>query len=82
MLKITIIISFILFIFITYIYGNPHNMNENLSTLKTTFIKPKTNILRRLNPLKLFFTVAYIPTQYPHYTIEWNLPFLKTMLLE
>ncbi|CAF4510474.1 unnamed protein product [Rotaria sp. Silwood2] len=82
MLKSTIIISFILFIFFSYIDGNPHNIHENSPSSTTIFIKPKRNIMRHLNPLKLFFTVAYTPTQDPHYSIEWNLSLLKTMLLE
>ncbi|CAF1326730.1 unnamed protein product [Adineta steineri] len=82
MLKSIIFILSILSFLILFIQANPHNLHEQLSPSTAVFIKPKANILRRLNPLKLLFTVAYTPTQIPHYKIEWNLPFLKTMLLE
>ena len=75
-------ISSILFVFVTFIYGKSNHLQEDLSSSKVEFIKPKTNIMRRLNPLKLFFTVVHTPHQYPYYLIEWNLPFLQTMLLE
>jgi hypothetical protein len=65
----------LLFFLVTLIYGNP--------TIPTvTFIKPNANTMRRLNPLKLFFTVVHKPAQQPDYSIEWNLSFLRTMLLE
>ena len=38
--------------------------------------------MRRLNPLKLLFTVAHVPGRDPAYSVEWNLAVLKTMLLE
>jgi len=38
--------------------------------------------MRRLNPLKLLFTVVHTPDKIPHYSVEWNLSLLKTMLLE
>jgi hypothetical protein len=82
MLKSAIIISSILFFLATLIDGNSHYRQEQLSSSAVTFIKPKASLMRRLNPLKLFFTVAHTPGQNPHYSIEWNLPFLKTMLLE
>lgn len=59
---------------ITIIFGYP------LSDV--TFIKPNISTMRRLNPLKLFFTVVYNPNKTPQYSIEWNLSFLKTMILE
>jgi hypothetical protein len=63
--------------------GKPHTVNKQVSTPPTaTFLKPKANIMRRLNPLKLLFTVAYVPEQNPQYSVEWNLPLLETMLLE
>ncbi|CAF1393327.1 unnamed protein product [Rotaria sordida] len=82
MLKSTIMVSLVLYFFVTYIHGNPISIHENSSSPTTIFIKPKANVMRRLNPLKLFFTVAYTPTQEPPYSIEWNLSLLKTMLLE
>jgi hypothetical protein len=82
MLKSVIIIPSLLFFLVILIHGNPHYNNEQSSSPMVTFIKPNTNKMRRINPLKLFFTVVHKPTQSPHYSIEWNLPFLKTMLLE
>jgi len=82
MLKSVIIIPSLLFFLVVSIHGNPLNLDEQSSSSKVTFIKPNASIMRRLNPLKLFFTVVYKPAQSPHYSIEWNLPFLKTMLLE
>ena len=38
--------------------------------------------MRRLNPLKLLFTVAYVPESNPQYSVEWNLAVLKTMFME
>ena len=82
MVKPIILISSILFFLITLIHGNPHQFHEQLPSPPATFIKPKASMIRRLNPLKLLFTVAHTPEQNPHYSVEWNLPFLKTMLLE
>jgi len=82
MLKSVIIIPSLLFFLVILIHGNPHYNNEQSSSPMVTFIKPNTNKMRRINPLKLFFTVVHTPTKSPHYSIEWNLPFLKTMLLE
>jgi hypothetical protein len=81
MLK-SIIIQCILIFSITFSNGKPHDLNEQSSSPTAVFIKPKANIMRRLNPLKLLFTVAYVPQRSPHYSVEWNLPLLKTMLLE
>lgn len=77
-----IIIQFLLICFITLNHGKPHKYDEQSSSPTVEFLKPKANIMRRLNPLKLLFTVAYVPQQNPPYSIEWNLPLLKTMLLE
>ncbi|CAF3141376.1 unnamed protein product [Rotaria socialis] len=82
MLKPTIIISSIILMLATYIHGNPRNLPENSLSSMVTFIKPAASAMRRLNPLKLFFTVAHTPTQSPHYSVEWNFPLLKTMFLE
>lgn len=54
---------------------------EEVSSTTAVFIKPKANVMRRLNPLKLLFSVAYIPKT-SSYSVEWNFPLLKTMLLE
>jgi len=84
MVKSTTIIQFILIVFVTLNDGKPHQLDEQSSSTPITavFIKPKATIMRRLNPLKLLFTVVYVPEQSPHYSVEWNLPLLKTMLLE
>jgi hypothetical protein len=82
MRKSMIIIQFLLIFFITLNNGKPHHLNEQSSSPTAIFFKPKANIMRRLNPLKLLFTVAYVPQQSPHYSVEWNFPLLKTMLLE
>ena len=67
--------------FVSVNRGRSHQ-TEKLSSYRTAvFIKPKASISRRLNPLKVLFTVAYIP-KHSHYSVEWNLPLLKTMLLE
>jgi hypothetical protein len=82
MLKSVIIVPSLLFFLVTSIYGNPFHPHEQPSSPPVTFIKPSASTMRRINPLKLFFTVVHRPTQNPHYSIEWNLPFLRTMLLE
>lgn len=82
MLKSTTIVFSILFSLVTFIYGSPHKIHESQSSSSVTFIKPKANVMRRLNPLKLLFTVVHTPDQEPHYSVEWNLSLLKTMLLE
>jgi hypothetical protein len=82
MLKSIIIIQFFLIFFVTFNNGKPHNLDEQSSSSTAIFLKPKANIMRRLNPLKLLFSVAYVPEQTPHYSVEWNFPLLKTMLLE
>ena len=78
--KSIIILEFLLIFFFTLNNAKPHNIEEQSSTVE--FLKPKANIMRRLNPLKLLFTVAYVPSKNPPYSIEWNFPLLKTMLLE
>jgi hypothetical protein len=78
MLKSVTIILFLVIL----IHGNPVHLHQQSSTPLVTFIKPNGSTMRRLNPLKLFFTVAHRPAQSPHYSIEWNLSFLRTMLLE
>jgi hypothetical protein len=82
MLKSIIIIEFLFFFFVTLNNGKPHALDEQSSSSTAEFLKPKANIMRRLNPLKLLFTVAYIPDKDPQYSVEWNFPLLKTMLLE
>jgi hypothetical protein len=91
MIKSMIIIQLMLIFFVTLNDGKPHNIDgkpnkvdEQSSSYspKAVFLKPKAKIMRYLNPLKLLFTVAYVPKKSPHYSVEWNLPLLKTMLLE
>ena len=94
MLKPTLILSFLLAFLVTLNHGNPHKLPENSpsssssslssssSAAATLFLKPKANIMRRLNPLKLLFTVAYVPDRDPQYSVEWNLALLKTMFME
>lgn len=72
----------LLFFLVTLSFGNPLYPDEQVSTPAVQFLKPNASKMRRINPLKLFFTVVYKPNQNPHYSIDWNLPFLKTMLLE
>ncbi len=81
-LKSVILFPSILFFLMTLIHGNPHQLHEESSSPTAKFIKPKADQMRRLNPLKLFFTVVHTSEKNPHYSVEWNLPFLKTMLLE
>jgi hypothetical protein len=74
-----------LIFFVTLNDGKPHKIDEQSSSPHSptaVFLKPKANIMRRLNPLKILFTVAYVPEKSPKYSVEWNLPLLKTMLLE
>lgn len=82
MFKPTILISSLLLIFVTYANGNPHTLTDDSSAQTVTFIKPKASVMRRLNPLKIFFTVAHTPSKTPHYSVEWNFRLLKTMFLE
>jgi hypothetical protein len=83
MLKSVLLISLLLCsLIVSSIYGNPFHLDEQSSSSSVTFIKSDPNKIRRINPLKLFFTIVHNPTQSPHYSIEWNLPFLKVMLLE
>jgi len=82
MLKSVIIIPSILFVLVMLIHGNSLHSHGQLPSPAVTFIKPNASLLRRVNPLKLFFTVVHTPEQTPHYSIEWNLPFLKNILLE
>ena len=80
--KSMIIIQFILIFLITFNNAKPHKPIKETSSPSAIFLKPKANIMRRLNPLKLLFNVAYVPERSPQYSVEWNLPLLKTMLLE
>jgi len=82
MTKSMIIIELLLICYITLNSGKPHNLDEQTTTRTVTFIKPKANIMRRLNPLKLLFTVAHVPHSDQPYSVEWNFPLLQTMLLE
>src|SRR5271163_3455196 len=84
MLKSILIISLLLLsLVILSIHGNPIHHHDHISSSSSvTFLKSDPSKIRRINPLKLFFTVVHNPTQTPSYSIEWNLPFLKTMLLE
>lgn len=76
-------ITFFLAFLITLNQVSPYESGENSSLTSTvTFLKPKVNAMRRLNPLKVLFTVAHVPNRQPEYSVEWNLDVLKTMLLE
>lgn len=78
-----LIIEFLLFFFVTLNMSKSLNSDEHsVSSPTAVFLKPKATIMRRLNPLKLLFTVAHIPGKSSSYSIEWNIPLLKTMLLE
>lgn len=75
----------LLFVFVfsnSYVQAKPFRRHETVTPSFATFLKPKASIIRRINPLKLFFTVVHTPNEEPAYKIEWNLPFLKTMFLE
>ena len=61
------------------ISGQSH---QTTPSAEVTFIKPKVQVMRRVNPLKLLFNVVYNPNQTPQYALDWNLSFLRTMLLE
>lgn len=79
MLKSACLISLpLLSLIITLIHGNPFHHSSS----SATFLKPLPQQIRRINPMKFFFTVVHNPEQTPQYSLEWNLPFLKTMLLE
>jgi hypothetical protein len=82
MLKSPIFVGLLLILLVALIHGKPQAANEHSTSANAIFLNPKANIMRRLNPLKLLFTVAYVPQQNPQYSVEWNLPLLKTMLLE
>ncbi|CAF2460374.1 unnamed protein product [Rotaria sp. Silwood2] len=81
MFKTIIIIQYMLIFLVKLNHGKSHQIEESSSSPTAIFIKPKANVMRHLNPLKLLFAVAHIP-QSSSYSIEWNLPLLKTMLLE
>jgi hypothetical protein len=83
MLKSVLIISLLLLsLVILSIHGNPIHLHDQTSSSAVTFLKSDPSTIRRINPLKLFFTVVHNPTRTPNYSIEWNLPFLRTMILE
>jgi hypothetical protein len=65
---------------VTFNECNPHDKLHSSTTV--SFLKPKANIMRRVNPLKLLFTVVHTPQGTPQYAVEWNLDVLKTILLE
>ncbi|CAF0888388.1 unnamed protein product [Adineta steineri] len=67
---------------VTLTNGKPGKIDEQSTSPKANFYKPQPNVMRRLNPLKLLFTVVHVPQQTPPYKLEWNVPLLKTMLLE
>ena len=62
---------------ITFIHGN-----SLYPPSSATILQPTPQQIRRMNPMKFFFTVIHNPSQTPAYSLEWNLPFLKTFLLE
>lgn len=90
MFKAMLLSAVLLIICVQFNHGNPHHQlhddsdisSSSLSSVQATFLKPKANIMRRLNPLKLLFTVAVVPGRNPPYSVEWNLALLKTILLE
>ncbi|UJR37252.1 hypothetical protein I4U23_029961 [Adineta vaga] len=82
MLKTMISIEILFIMCVTLTYGKPSILDDQSISSNAIFLKPKANIMRRLNPLKLFFTVAYVPERNPQYSVEWNFPLLQTMLLE
>jgi hypothetical protein len=86
MLKSSSATQLLLLLLVSLIDANPHHLKQELSSSSsssmTTFLKPKANIMRRLNPLKLLFTVAHSPRNDIPYSVEWNLSALKTMFLE
>ncbi|CAF3178536.1 unnamed protein product [Rotaria socialis] len=81
MFKSMIIFQYMLIFLVTLNSGEPHEIEDASSSPTAVFIKPKANIMRRLNPLKLLFNVAHI-LETSTYSVEWNFPLLKTMLLE
>ncbi|CAF2134831.1 unnamed protein product [Rotaria magnacalcarata] len=76
-----IIFQYILIFLVTLNSGKPQETEDAASSPTAIFIKPKAIIMRRLNPLKLLFNVAHIP-ETSSYSVEWNFPLLKTILLE
>lgn len=62
---------------ISFIHGNTFQPRSSASIVQTT---PQQ--VRRINPMKFFFTIVHNPDQTPAYSLEWNLSFLKTFLLE
>ena len=76
------LMPFLLAFVVSFSEGIPHHLREQSSSPAATFLKPKAAILRRLNPLKVLFTVAHVPERDQPYSVEWNLAVLKTMLLE
>ena len=79
MLKAVLLVSVVLFVFSLRIDADASRSPE---TSSATFLKPKANVMRRLNPLKLLFSVVHTPNRTPPYAVEWNFSFLKTMLTE
>ena len=71
MFKSMIIIQTILILLLLITHGYSNEPHKSVSYQAATFIKPRANIMRRLNPLKLLFTVAHVPQEF-HYSIEWN----------
>lgn len=82
MLKSALLIELSLIMLIAVAHGKPRAPDAPSTSANAIFLASKANTMRHLNPLKLLFTVAYVPDRNPQYSVEWNLPLLKTMLLE
>lgn len=66
---------------LTYVIGlNGATSMENLDQPSVTYFKPKANVMRRLNALKLLFTVACVRDHQPYCSVEWNLPVLEKII--
>lgn len=81
MFKSMIMLQCVLIFLVTLSHGKPHRVEDSSSSPTAVFIKPSASVMRRLNPLKLLFTVAYVP-QNSSYSIEWNFPLLESMLIQ
>lgn len=73
-------ISWIFFTSFVLINANPFENNGQSTSVE--FLQSKTSEMRRVNPLKLFFTVVFDPKASPSYKVEWNFPLIKTILIK
>ncbi|CAF0905270.1 unnamed protein product [Didymodactylos carnosus] len=62
-------------------YNDRYLEQHSPTSSSDIFIKPKPQLMRRLNPLKLMFVVAYSKLN-KQYEVEWNLDVLKTIISE